>query len=50
MFNHPHQLLVKLYLNGCVICSYFMRVNKKLLNENRVRVHVRWTKKSGKQI
>ena len=51
IFNHPHQLLVKLHLNGCVICCYFMLVNKKtVLNENRVRVHVRWTEKSGKQI
>ena len=49
IFNHPHQLLAKLHL--FVICCSFMLVNKKtVLNENRVRVHVRWTKKSGNQI
>ena len=45
-FNHPHQLLVELhlFLNGCVICCYFMLVNKRtVLNQNRVPVHVQLT-------
>ena len=49
IFNHPHQLLVKLHL--FVICCSFMLVNKKtVLNENRACVHVRWTEKSSNQI
>ena len=49
IFNHQHHLLVKLHhINGCIICCYVMLVIKKtVLNENYLRVHVRWTKKSG---
>ena len=51
LFNHPHQWLHYIYLNGRVICCSFMPVNKKtVLNENRVRVNVRWTAKTGNQI
>ena len=48
---HINYWLNYIYLNGCVICCYFMLVNKKtILNENRSRVQVRWIEKSGNQI
>ena len=38
-------------MKSCVVYCCFMLLNKKtVLNENRVRVHVRWTEKSGNQI
>ena len=46
IFNYPHQLLGKLNLFEwlCNMLIYFMLVDKEtVLNENRVRIHVRWT-------
>ena len=50
-WKYPHELMLALYLFGYLICCSFMFVNKRtVLNENCVRVHVRWTEKSGNQI
>ena len=50
MIKYPHQLMLRLHLFEWLGCS-FMFVNKRtILNENCVRVHVRWTKKSGNKV
>ena len=50
MIKYPHQLMPRLHLFEWLGCS-FMFVNKRtILTENCVRVHVRWTKKSGNKV
>ena len=48
MIKCPHQLKLRLHLFEWLGCS-FMFVNKRtILNENCVRVHVRWTEQRAR--
>ena len=50
MIKCPHQLMLRLHLLEWLGCSFMFVNQRTILNKNCVRVHVRWTEKSGNKV